>query len=121
MVLGACCLVGATFVFSMMGGDFCVDPDVYSTQMVNLTSSGTTYYLNCQTPYPVYYKQVTDLLNSTAMLSESIMASKTQVTDASYSCQLRPYKCMTPYSIRKYLPFVCQYIVSKRHFSTNRG
>eukprot|EP01084_Bolivina_argentea_P252822 424493_1 len=78
MVLGACCLAGATFVFSMMGGDFCVDPDVYSTQIVDLTSSGTTYYLNCQTPYPVYYEQVTDLLNSTAMLSESIMASKTQ-------------------------------------------
>ncbi len=111
MILGACCIAGAALVFSMMGGDYCVDPDTYTTQMTSLASSQSTYYLNCEAPYPTFYAQVTELIEATELISENIMAAKTEVTDTSYSCQLRLYIIMTPYLIRKLFLFVCQYIV----------
>ncbi len=62
----------------MMGGDFCVNPNEYSLQVVN--GEDIHYYVNCQTPYPGFYEQVTEMLEEMANAGESVDSVRTNVT-----------------------------------------
>ncbi len=87
MILGVCVAAGAAFVFSMMGGDFCVAPATYTSDMADMSSSGSDYYLSCSAAgdYPLFYPGVRDLTNKLGNMGEAWMATKSQVTDALYT------------------------------------
>ncbi len=67
VIVGACCVAAATIVFAMMGGDYCVNPDAYTTQIIDKSNVGdgiVSYYVSCVPPYPEFYMQVTDILGA---------------------------------------------------------
>ncbi len=100
VIVGACCVAAATIVFAMMGGDYCVNPDAYSTQFIeNVGSAGETtasYYISCAGPYPEFYVQVTDIMEAMVNTSESIIDVKDEVSNKCIILH-RPHLKTQPY------------------------